>query len=117
MLRTTSMLFALSLVTGCVTTQLTPEAQAVRVTTNADAVKNCKYIGAVDGSDRMNGGMVGQMAAEENANRRLRNNAAKMGANVVLMATSTTGMSGSRERGEAYACGEGGQPTPASEAP
>lgn len=89
---------------GCVTTKLTPEAEKVRVTINLDAVKGCKLLGNVDASDRMNGGMVGQMAAEENANRRLRNKAAEMGANTVLMVNSTTGTSGSRARAEAYAC-------------
>ena len=89
---------------ACVTTRLTPEGQQVRVTTNQDAVKGCTLIGNVESSDKMNGGMVGQMAAEENANRRLKNDAAKMGANVVLFTNSTTGMSGSRVRGEAYRC-------------
>lgn len=95
---------ALLLAAGCVTTQLTPAAERVRVTSNAAALKECKLIGNVDASDRMNGGMLGQMAAEENASRRLRNKAAEMGANTVLLVSSTTGMSGSRSRAEAYAC-------------
>jgi uncharacterized protein YbjQ (UPF0145 family) len=96
----------LALASACVTTHLSPEGERVRVTTNAEAVRGCKLLGNIEASDRMNGGMMGQMAAEENANRRLRNDAAKLGANVVLMASSTTGMSGSRARGEAYACSE-----------
>lgn len=91
---------------ACVTTRLTPEAEKVRVTTNQEAVKGCKLVGPVESSDKMNGGMIGQVAAEENANRRIRNDAAKLGANVVLFVNSTTGMSGSRVRGEAYACSE-----------
>lgn len=93
-------------VAGCVTTQLTPGGQRVRVTPNPDVVRGCTYLGPIESSDLMNGGMIGQSAAEENANRRLRNDAAKMGANVVLVSTSTTTTSGSRVRGEAYGCPE-----------
>lgn len=66
--------------TGCVTTQLTPKAQMVRVTSNPEAVRGCTLIGNIDASDRLQGGMMGQMAAEENANRRLQNKAAEAGA-------------------------------------
>ena len=100
----TTCFVSLILTSACVTTKLTPAAERVRVTTNVEALKDCKLLGNVDASDRLNGGMAGQMAAEENTNRRLRNKAAEMGANTVLMVTSTTGMSGSRSRAEAYAC-------------
>ena len=83
---------------------LSPAAEAVRVTSNPDAVKGCKFIAEVTGADRLNGGMMGQMAAEENATRFLKKNASEAGANTVLVSASTTGMSGSRKRGEAYAC-------------
>jgi uncharacterized protein YbjQ (UPF0145 family) len=89
---------------ACVTTHLTPEAERVMVTTNVEAVRGCKLLGDIDASDRMNGGMIGQMAAEENATRRLKNKAAEMGATHVLFTSSTTGRSGSRTRGEAYQC-------------
>lgn len=98
------LMIALALASGCVTTRLTPEAERVMVTTNVEAVRGCTLLGNVDASDRMNGGMVGQMAAEENATRRLKNKAAEMGATHVLFMSSTTGMSGSRTRGEAYKC-------------
>jgi len=94
------------LLSGCVTTTLTPAGGKVRVTGNPEAVRQCQFIGEVLGRDRMNGGMMGQSAAEENANRRVRNRAAEMGANVVLLVTDTTGFSGSVKRGEAYKCGE-----------
>lgn len=97
-----------ALLAGCVTTHLTPDGERVRVTSSSDASKGCKLVGPIDASDRMNGGMVGQMAAEENAQRRLKNKAAEMGANLVVLASSTTGMSGSRVRGEAFACSEPG---------
>jgi hypothetical protein len=109
-MKRSTLLFAL-LATACVTTRLTPEAERVMVTTNPDAVRGCALLGNVDASDRMNGGMVGQMAAEENAQRRLKNKAAEMGATHVLFTSSTTGMSGSRTRGEAYRCATPGLPT------
>ena len=99
-------LATICLLTACVTTDLSPEGAKVRITTNAEVVKGCTFVGEVLGRDRMNGGMMGQSAAEENANRRIRNRAAEMGANVVLLATSTTTMSGSTQRGEAYRCTE-----------
>lgn len=95
-------------VAACVTTNLTPAGSKVRLTSNPDVVKPCKFLGEVKGADRMNGGMMGQGAAEENANRRLRNNAAAMGADTVFVGTSTTGFSGSVQRGEAYICGSSG---------
>ena len=93
------------IVTACVTTSLTPKGNQVRLTSNPDVVRPCKYLGEVKGADRMNGGIAGQGAAEENANRRLRNNAAQMGADTVFIGTSTTNTSGSVQRGEAYQCG------------
>jgi len=99
--------FALALVlglSGCVYRQLTPLGQAVRVTANPEAIQGCELKGAVTGGDGLNGGITGQRAAEENANRELRNRAAEMGANVVLLTTSTTGFSGATQRGEAYLC-------------
>ncbi|HYK03048.1 MAG TPA: DUF4156 domain-containing protein [Thermoanaerobaculia bacterium] len=91
--------------TACVTTNVTPGGEKVRITSNPDVVKPCKFIGEVKGADRMNGGFMGQGSAEENANRRLRNNAAAMGADTVFIGTSTTNTSGSVQRGEAYICG------------
>lgn len=90
--------------TACVTTKLTPAGQSVRVTSNPDAVKGCQLLGPVVGKDRMNGGTMGQGAAEENAHRRLQNAAAEMGADTVLLVTVDTGTSGSIQRGEAYRC-------------
>jgi hypothetical protein len=52
----------------------------------------------------MNGGFVGQGAAEENAERRLRNAAAERGANIILMTKEATSLLGSRQQGEAYRC-------------
>lgn len=96
---------ALSLaISGCVYRQLTPLGAQVRVTSNPESVQGCELKGPVTGGDGMNGGMAGQRAAEENANRELRNRAAEMGANVVLMVSATAGFSGATQRGEAYSC-------------
>lgn len=92
---------------ACVTTKLSPEAQAIRLTSNADVVKGCKFLGNVEGTDNMNGGMLGQNAAAENAMRRMKNKAAALHANTIfLTANDGTKFSGSTQRGEAYACAQ-----------
>jgi hypothetical protein len=93
---------ALLTMVGC--SSLTPEGSAVRITSNPDVVKGCKFIGQVEGSDHMNGGLLGQGAAENNATVRLQNEAAAMGANTVFLSRSSTGFSGSSQLGEAYSC-------------
>lgn len=98
-------MMTLAILGGCVTTTLTSAGEKVRFTSNPDVVRPCKYLGEVTGADRMNGGTMGQGAAEENANRRLRNNAAQMGGDTVFVSTSTTNTSGSVQRGEAFKCG------------
>lgn len=89
---------------SCVTTKVNPAGQTVRMTSNPEIVRGCSYLGEVVGKDRLNGGMLGQGAAEENATRRIKNKAATMGADTVFISTSHTGFSGSTIRGEAYRC-------------
>lgn len=89
---------------ACVTVSLSPEGSQVRLTSNPEVVRGCSYIGQVQGTDHMNGGLAGQGAAEENAMREIRNRAAQMGANTVHLVTSKTGFSGAAVRGEAYKC-------------
>src|SRR5829696_7714191 len=98
------LLLSLVLVTGCVRTRLTPRAEQVRVTLNRDEVRGCRLIGNVEASQMKSGVIFGGGAAQESVTRRLRNDAAKIGANVVLVKSSATGMTSSRSRGEAYAC-------------
>lgn len=93
------------LVGGCVT-DLVRGAESVRITTNADVVKACKYIGAVRAKDRMNGGVLGEDTARENTDRRLKNQAAEMGANVVHLQMADYGYFGASGQGEAYLCPE-----------
>ena len=97
-------LAVLVLCTGCVTVSLSPEGTAVRLTSNSEVVRQCRYIGQVQGTDHWNGGMLGQGAAEENAIREIKNRAAEMGANTVHLVHVSTGTSGSAVRGEAYSC-------------
>jgi hypothetical protein len=101
--RVAALLFVLA-VSGCTRIVLAPEEEAVRVTSNPEAVKGCKLLGEVEGSDLMNGGMIGQAAAEDNAYKFLKRNAHNLGANTVLLSTQSTTTSGARKRGEAYQC-------------
>ena len=102
MKRLPTVLFAVVLV-GCVS--LSPEGEKVRVTSNSEAVRNCTLLGEVKGAEHMWGGFAGQGIAEDNAYKELKNRAAAMGGDTVLMVTSSTGFSGSVQRGEAYRCG------------
>jgi hypothetical protein len=92
-------LILLSPLAACVTA-LTPAGRAVRLTANPDAVRGCKLLGEVRGADHV---LPGD-AAEQNADARLRNAAAALGANVVFLTTSDIDRDGATFRGEAYAC-------------
>ena len=62
-------------------------------------------LGVIDSSDKTNGGSVTQMPVERDAHRRLQNEAARLGANTVLLTASPVGMaSTSAAYGEAYSC-------------
>ncbi len=83
---------------------LSPAGDKVRVTANPEAVRNCTLLGEVKGAEHMWGGAAGQGIAENNAYKELKNRTAAMGGDTVLMVTSSTGFSGSVQRGEAYRC-------------
>ena len=89
---------------SCVTARLTAAGNAVRLTSNPDVVRTCQYLVNIEGSDYMNGGALGQQAANENATRRLLNKAAEIGADTVMISVAATGFSGAVMRGEAYRC-------------
>ena len=97
-------LLALVLLAGCRTTRLTPRAELVRVTLNHDEVKSCRLVGNLEESTPRYFVYPGKGAAAENVQRQLRNEAAKMGANVVVVSSSTTGSTSARTRAQAYAC-------------
>jgi hypothetical protein len=92
------------MLSGCMYATLKPGAQAVRVTSNPEAVRGCALLGEVRGRDGWNGGMAGQGAAERNADIALRNAAHEMGGNVILLTTESVNTSGATKRGEAYRC-------------
>jgi hypothetical protein len=87
-------------VTACTRATLTPQAEAVRVTSNGEAVRGCRRLGDVEGGDHLNG----TAKSPENARRYLKRNADRMGANTVLLTTTHTDGGGTTMLGEAYAC-------------
>ena len=92
-------------VAGCASTHQAAKPPIVRFTNNRDVAKDCMPLGYVDSSDKTNGGTVGAMPPEDRADRRLRNEAAKLGANIVLLSETPTGLTKDPlQRGEAYKC-------------
>jgi uncharacterized protein YbjQ (UPF0145 family) len=92
-------LAAFALLVASCSTATTPDGAKVRVTSNAESLVGCKVIGEVQGEDNIN---PFDDVREENAIRRMKNAAAAMGANTVLVVTASS--KGSRQHGEAYRC-------------
>jgi uncharacterized protein YbjQ (UPF0145 family) len=115
-MRTLAVVFAIAVV-GCATgrRESLPQPRDVRFTNSRDVVKSCTMLGLIDSSDKTNGGVVTQMPAERNALRRLRNEAARLEANTVLVNEAPPGMSqehtrdGTLMQGEAYRCARDAQ--------
>ena len=103
-MRRTIALFGFVLLAGCAKTRLAPQAERVRVTLNQDEATACRLVGNVEASTKRYLWFPGAGTAQESVTRQLRNDAAKMRANVVVIRNSTTSMSRSYARGEAYAC-------------
>ena len=97
-------LLAFVLLAGCARTRLAPQAERVRVTLNQDDVTACRMVGNVEASERRYLWIPAAGAAQESVYRQLRNHAAKLRANVVVVRSSTSSMTRSYARGEAYAC-------------
>lgn len=89
---------------ACHNVKLTPEAQAVRVLRDRTQVSRCRFISDVESSDRLSGGMINREKAEDNAYKILKQKSAQLGANTVLVSTSTSGYQGAGMKGKAYAC-------------
>jgi hypothetical protein len=88
------------IVSGCVNTQPTPAAQTVRFTNGREVVKDCTPLGIIDSSVK-----TGETPTEGDPYRRLRSEAIRLGANMVLTSDIPTGLvNGSRVSGEAYKC-------------
>ena len=103
-MRHSYVLLAFVLVAGCARTRLAPQATRVRLTLNHDEVRGCRLIGSVEASRRRYLWFPGKGASQESVSRQLRNDAARLGANVVVLTSSTTGMTRSESRGQAYVC-------------
>ena len=89
---------------ACHTVQLSPQAEAVRVLRDASQVSRCRFVDDVVSSDRLSGGLINREKAEENAYKILKQKTAKLGANTVLISSSTSGYQGAGMKGKAYSC-------------
>lgn len=109
--------FALLLLAGCAATQLTTAGQQVRVThQEPESGEDCKYLGTVTGSQggALTGGLTSNENLETGALNDLRNKAAEMGGNLVVILTQRAGQTisttGSGEQtnvtmtGNVYSC-------------
>lgn len=89
----------------------------IRLTSNPDVVRGCKYLGQVEDSDHS---LWGSGHANENVEESIRAQAADKGANVIFLntATATQGWlangGSAQKQGDAYRCDDG--PTPPSQA-
>lgn len=90
-------------VTAC--TSVTPEGQKVRVTDDKRASDGCRYVGEVHAKGFM-GDDQRAFLAENDAHNKLRNRAAKLGANLVILTWES--QRGSTQRGEAFECTQPG---------
>jgi len=79
-------------------------SERIRITNNQSVIKDCKYIGMVKGVDRFNGGTLGQGIAEDNARVLIRNDAFLVGADTILLTSTSTNTGGSLIEGEGYQC-------------
>ena len=95
-------------ISGCATTHSTPalQPQEIRITNGRQAVSGCTSLGLIDSSDKTNGGTVTQTPVERDPVRRLRNEAARLGANIVLLLDTPRGVTNGDNKleGEAYKC-------------
>lgn len=84
------------MIVACVST--TPAGEKVRVTSNSDVVKGCKFLGNVKATSGW-GGSGGTGLAGSNTEKTLQNKTAELGGNVVFVVSS-----GIHASGEAYRC-------------
>jgi Domain of unknown function (DUF4156) len=87
--------------TGCVS--LSPQEAAVRVTSNPEVVRGCRFLGNVrDTATKLAHGSPATAVEDM-----LKKETAALGGNTVLVATITSTGKGTTESGEAYSCPEG----------
>jgi len=98
-------LFTVISLSGCATT-LSNKGLLVRVTSQSDEVKGCKYLGQVSSSSSW-GGFAATGVGFESAMNELKNKSADLGANVLLTQVISNTMGGTRMIGDAYYCQDG----------
>ena len=98
-------MFPLALCLGC-TTAMVKGAEKIRVTANPEIVHGCTYLGEAKAQSNQAGmwGAAGAEKDEENVRTMLRNEALKMGGNIVLLQTSHATGPSLIYRGEVYHC-------------
>jgi hypothetical protein len=86
--------------------QVPPGIDEISLNTNPDTVRGCTFVADVQGADRWSAGL-GQGAgdaARKEAVQEVKQRAAGLKANAVLLIASSAESSGSRLRAEAYRC-------------
>jgi len=94
------------LASSCATVKQAPTVPQVSVTTRPEAVRGCTFVGDLKGADQWGAGLSqgAGTAAESDAIRDVKQRAAAMGADTVLLVALTAGSPGSALRGDAYRC-------------
>ncbi len=98
---------AILAVAACHRIALTPQEEAVRVIRDPALVTRCRAVKEIESSDRLSGGLVNREKAEANTYMILKQKAAKLGANTVLINSASSGIAGAGMKGTAYACTAG----------
>jgi hypothetical protein len=93
-------LFAFVLLAGCAATALQPGAEKVRVT-NTEPTSECEFLGDITGSqgDAFTGPFTSNENLETGARNDLKNKAAALGGNLVVLITERAGQTGSVSEG------------------
>ena len=77
----------------------------VRITQHAEDLRGCKALGSGGGSSMMGGTMLAR-AGRERAREAMREQAASLGADVVLVQTDAADAMGAEATGDAYSCAD-----------
>jgi hypothetical protein len=88
--------FAFVVLAGCAATRLQPSAEMVRVT-NVAADSECKFLGDITGNqgNAFTGPFISNENLETGARNDLKNKAADLGGNLVVLLTHRAGQTGS----------------------
>ncbi|WP_157928863.1 DUF4156 domain-containing protein [Pararhizobium haloflavum] len=95
-------LAGLVILAGCATTETQTTAN-VEITSAPFEVEGCERLGTVEGNHNLFGGAMVAIAIEA-AENQMKNDAAAMGGNTILMTRSSSGWSGANMAGTAYRC-------------